>query len=108
VRGSNQACPEGYPVKAPEQGCLLDQGRGSFVVLIFVLGASPLGLQLSKLPATPFHHYAPAFLPTLGQSVQVSGKNPNSSEQGWPYAFPRVSEAVIAPCEQGSPPPLLS
>lgn len=46
-------------------------------------------LRLSELPAAPLHHYAHAFPPTLGQSVHTSGKNPNSLEQGWPYAFPQ-------------------
>lgn len=76
VESSNWACPEGYLVKAPEQGCSLDQGRVWFVVVIFALGASPLWLWLLELPAAPLHHYAPILPPTLWLSVHISGKKP--------------------------------
>lgn len=106
--GSDWACPGDYLVKAPERGCSLDQGRAWFVVVIFALSASPIWLWLLEIPAAPLHHYAPVFPPTLRQSVHTSGKKPKFFRTTVALCLPRTSVVAVAPCEQGSPLPLLS
>lgn len=59
----------------------------------------------------PLHFYTLAFPPTLGQSVHEWKKkknNTNSLEQVGLMHLPGASKTVVAPCEQSSPPPLLS
>lgn len=85
VGGSDRACPD-YPVKAPERGYMLDQGRGCFVVVIFSLGASPIWLWLAQLPELLSTSTPSPSLPPLGKVFMSGRKNPEFLRTSWPYA----------------------